>query len=1039
MSWWFRALIEGDHVVIRRLLVAAVLVAILVPVSATAQSAGSRFAEAPSGGAIDPAVAPIAMNDTGTVTVMVEMVGDPVAVVQAKVGRELTNAERQTIKAELRGRQDVAKGQIQALGGQVRSQMQSAYNGMRVDIARNAVPAVAALANVVAVRGVQNFYLNNANSVQLLGVPSVWQNTGVTGDNVKVAIIDTGVDYTHANFGGPGTVEAYEAADANDTDAPDPALFGPGAPRVKGGFDFVGDDYDANDDTSVPVPDPDPLDCNGHGSHVAGTTGGNGVLEDGTTFGGPYDANTFTNNSFRIGPGVAPEVDLYALRVFGCDGSTNVTTEAIDWAVDNDMDVINMSLGSSFGRTDDPTAQASTNAVLAGVVVITSAGNEGPNPYITGSPGTGFGVISTAATDGVASFPGATLTFGGTTLEAINANGADVPAGPYEIVVLPGLGCSVAEYTDAGISADPAAPLQLAVTTRGTCARVARAVFGQQAGADAVVMINNADVFPPFEGQITGNPDTGEQYLVTIPFLGIPSSDGPVLKAADGQQVTLAGGIVLPNPGFGGFASFSSGGPRNGDSGAKPNVAAPGVSIFSTGVGTGNGFAIISGTSMASPFVAGVAALKIEANPTWSASEVAGSISNSADPEGVAGYRLTRAGTGLVDPTQVVGQSVVAFGDSIPTGGGKVRDYSLSFGFADLSTNFRGTRTLTLVNKGTSSATYNLSYAPTTQSRPATVSFSPASVTVAAGGRATVNVTLNVPVATAGTVAAGSGQHSFWEASGNVVLSGPDTLRVPLLLVPRANSKIAANATINPRSGSTTATVTNRNGAVDGSVDFYTWGLSDNDDVNEAQVGGSGYDIRAVGAQSFDFGDDKLIVFAVNSHSRWSNAAPNEFDIPIDTNNDGTDDFVVLAVDSGLVRTGSTDGLTEVFYVDLATGGLFASGFLAASPTDSSTILLPILASDLGMTSSTDFTYSAVSFSLEGPGFDPVNGSAMYNPWDRAIVDGQFGVVAPNTTASVQMTINQAQWQKHKPLGVMVVAIENAAGPGEAILLQASG
>jgi minor extracellular serine protease Vpr len=63
----------------------------------------------------------------------------------------------------------------------------------------------------------------------------------------------------------------------------------------------------------------------------------------------------------------------------------------------------------------------------------------------------------------------------------------------------------------------------------------------------------------------------------------------------------------------------------------------------------------------------------------------------------------------------------------------------------------------------------------------------------------------------------------------------------------------------------------------------------------------------------------------------------------------------------------------------------------------------------------------------------------VYNPWDRAIVDGQFGVVAPNTTASVQMTINQAQWQKHKRLGVMVVAIENAAGPGEAIVLQASG
>ena len=79
---------------------------------------------------------------------------------------------------------------------------------------------------------------------------------------------------------------------------------------------------------------------------------------------------------------------------------------------------------------------------------------------------------------------------------------------------------------------------------RGVCARVARAVFGQQAGAIAVIMVNNATTLPPFEGKITGNPDTGEVYEVTIPFLGVrglpttATSDGGKLRASDGTTAT---------------------------------------------------------------------------------------------------------------------------------------------------------------------------------------------------------------------------------------------------------------------------------------------------------------------------------------------------------------------------------------------------------------------------------------------------------------------------------------------------------------------
>src|SRR5207249_12216876 len=133
----------------------------------------------------------------------------------------------------------------------------------------------------------------------------------------------------------------------------------------------------------------------------------------------------------------------------------------------------------------------------------------------------------------------------------------------------------------------------IVVVNRGTCARVAKAIYGQNAGAAAVVMVNNATSFPPFEGPITSNPDTGEAFIVTIPFLGVkgPASgttDGAKVRAVADNTATSVVAAQLTNPNFIGFASFTSGGPRGRDSGRKPDVTAPGVSIISTGVGTGN-------------------------------------------------------------------------------------------------------------------------------------------------------------------------------------------------------------------------------------------------------------------------------------------------------------------------------------------------------------------------------------------------------------------------------------------------------------------
>ena len=185
--------------------------------------------------------------------------------------------------------------------------------------------------------------------------------------------------------------------------------------------------------------------------------------------------------------------------MFGCLGSTDVTVDAIEWAVDNDMDVINMSLGSSFGSKDEPSAVASTNAAKAGVIVVTSAGNNGPSQYITGSPGTARRRDPTAASDPTQTFPGVTITAGTLTIPGINANEHPNPAvsGTLKVIkddpatpVNEAEGCSVAAF------GEPLPANTIAVVNRGTCARVAKAIFGQQAGAVAVIMVNNAADLP---------------------------------------------------------------------------------------------------------------------------------------------------------------------------------------------------------------------------------------------------------------------------------------------------------------------------------------------------------------------------------------------------------------------------------------------------------------------------------------------------------------------------------------------------------------
>ena len=213
--------------------------------------------------------------------------------------------------------------------------------------------------------------------------------SGWTGQGVKVAIVDSGVDYTHPDLGG---------------------CFGAGC-KVIGGWDFVGDSYDSNPDDStyqpIPHPDANPAPCDpnladqiaqqpgagsssaAHGTHVTGIVAAKAASATGVT-------------------GVAPNASILAYRVFGCNGSTgdDVIIAALERAYNDGARVLNMSLGDAFNNfASSPDAMASSALVANGVVVVASAGNSGANGlFSVGAPSVGTGVISVASVQNL-SFP----------------------------------------------------------------------------------------------------------------------------------------------------------------------------------------------------------------------------------------------------------------------------------------------------------------------------------------------------------------------------------------------------------------------------------------------------------------------------------------------------------------------------------------------------------------------------------------------------------------------------------------------------------
>jgi hypothetical protein len=239
-------------------------------------------------------------------------------------------------------------------------------------------------------------------------------------------------------------------------------------------------------------------------------------------------------------------------------------------------------------------------------------------------------------------------------------------------------------------------------------------------------------------------------------------------------------------------------------------------------------------------------------------------------------------------------------------------------------------------------------------------------------------------------------------------------------------------------------------------VDKRISGDDSNGDGDHQDIENPSNDVRAIGVQSFPTQatnlDRRLLVFAVNTYNRWSNASTNEFDIRVDVDGDGIDDYIIVGADQGAVQTGSFNGVMGSFVFSTRSPGA-SIAFFASAPTDSSTALLPVRSSQLcrtgepclcnsvcpGVPPNPRLTYRAVSFDLVNGGQKVVAGSAKYNPWTSSIsfTNDGFATVAPGATdATVSISVNSAESKLTPALGVMVVTFDNRSGADEAQLIR---
>lgn len=521
---------------------------------------------------------------------------------------------------------------------QIERHYDTVLNGVVVTSESDIFEQLSALPGVSKVYREEMYYEQMDTSLDLIKAKQVWEQLGGSaeaGKGIKVAVIDGGIRPENPMF----RDEGFTAPEVKATDDY--------CATIKPDFcnnKLIVARFSAPTFTTIPQEYMSPLGQGGHGTHVAGTVtgmpttvyfnGSGNTDAEGTVVSAPTAGYTAVDVS-----GVAPGAYLMAYKalfqVFRADGTVTgsgsniMLLEALDWAVKDGADVINNSWGGGAGG--DPAASPYQESFLAaeaaGVVVVTAAGNDGPGAQTIGCPSCIESGISVASTTHGRYFANK-VTAGGEDFLAIagsefQSTVKDLDENVSAPVVLASV---VAPDNALGCTAFPADTFKdkIAVISRGTCAFSDKANNAAAAGAIALIVIQNND----------GEPSVMSTPGITIPAVMISKADGAKLVADAVVTISIQADKVMSAQFTDIMSDFSSRGPNGNSNFLKPDIGAPGSNILSAtspdAFEDSRTFQLNSGTSMASPHVAGAAAIMKQLYPEWTAVEIKTALTSTA-------------------------------------------------------------------------------------------------------------------------------------------------------------------------------------------------------------------------------------------------------------------------------------------------------------------------------------------------------------------------------------------------------------------------
>ncbi|GHG42942.1 peptidase S8 [Sinomonas cellulolyticus] len=399
-----------------------------------------------------------------------------------------------------------------------------------------------------------------------------------------------------------------------------------------------------------------PVDVGSHGTHTASTAAGNADVK-----------MSIAGTDFGVSSGVAPAAKVAVYKVCwedtdpntgGCYSSASV--QAIEAAILDGVDVLNYSISGNTNSTTDPVALAFLNAASAGIFVANSAGNSGPTPstvnhaapWVTSVAASTFpgDLVGTVLLSDGSKYRGATVMSGEVTnKQPVIAADAALPGAADANLCLPE-------------TLDPAKVSgKIVICDRGVNARVEKSAEVKRAGGVGMVLVNLT-------------PSSEDSDLHSVPTIHVNAPEGPELKGKVAADPTLTLSLVkgdltgkpaAPAPQIAGFSSRGPSLASGGDL-LKPDISAPGVNVLA-GVSPiasgGEQFGFMSGTSMASPHIAGVGALVLGKNPTWTPAMVKSAMMTTAYPlvtaDGAPNRNPFDGGAGHVDTTRVTDPGLV--------------------------------------------------------------------------------------------------------------------------------------------------------------------------------------------------------------------------------------------------------------------------------------------------------------------------------------------------------------------------------------------